>query len=98
MVNCYLSLIIVVPFINRDLIQLHYLVNESKQIISQCDNAGKPSKESEKVSREDACYNSIDETQTVNVKDGFMTYTKHFSTSDPIYLTASKMTMTSSPA
>jgi hypothetical protein len=38
--------------------------------------AGKPSKESEKVkmSGEDA----IDERQSVNVKDGFMTYTKHF--------------------
>jgi hypothetical protein len=31
------------------------------------------------MSREDACYyNSIDETQSVNVKGGFMTYTKHF--------------------
>jgi hypothetical protein len=42
--------------------------------------AGKPSKESEKakMSREDACYNIIDKTQSVNVKDGFMTYTKHF--------------------
>jgi hypothetical protein len=30
------------------------------------------------MSREDACYNRIDETQRVNVKDGFMTYTKHF--------------------
>ena len=42
--------------------------------------ADKPSKESEKakMSREDACYDRIDETQRVNVKDGFMTYTKHF--------------------
>jgi hypothetical protein len=42
--------------------------------------AGKPSKESEKakMSREDACYDIIDETQSVNVKDRFMTYTKHF--------------------
>jgi hypothetical protein len=42
--------------------------------------AGKSSKESEKakMSREDACYDSIDETQSVNVKGGFMTYTKHF--------------------
>jgi hypothetical protein len=42
--------------------------------------ADKPSKESEKakMSREDACYDKIDETQRVNVKDGFMTYTKHF--------------------
>jgi hypothetical protein len=30
------------------------------------------------MSREDACYNIIDETQRVNVKNGFMTYTKHF--------------------
>jgi hypothetical protein len=39
--------------------------------------ASKPLKESEKamMSREDACYNIIDETQSVNVKDA---YTKHF--------------------
>jgi hypothetical protein len=42
--------------------------------------AGNPSKESEKakMAREDACYDSIDETKSVKVKDGFMTYTKHF--------------------
>ena len=42
--------------------------------------ASKRSKESEeaKMSREDACYDRIDETQLVNVRDGFMTYTKHF--------------------
>jgi hypothetical protein len=31
-----------------------------------------------KMSRDDACYNTIDETQLINVKDRFMTYTKHF--------------------
>jgi hypothetical protein len=31
-----------------------------------------------KMLREDACYDRIDETQSVNVKDGFMTYTKNF--------------------
>ena len=42
--------------------------------------ASKRSKESEeaKMAREDACYDRIDETQLVNVRDGFMTYTKHF--------------------
>jgi len=51
-----------------------------------------------KMSREDACYNRIDETQLINVKGGFMAYnTKHSGTLDPIYLTASKATMTSSP-
>ena len=42
--------------------------------------AGNPSKESEKakMAREDACYDNIDETKSVKVKDGFMTYTKHF--------------------
>ena len=31
------------------------------------------------MSREDACYNRIDETQLINVRGGFMTYyTKHF--------------------
>ena len=29
------------------------------------------------MSREDACYNRIDETQLINVKGGFMTYTKY---------------------
>ena len=40
--------------------------------------ASKSSKESEKakMSREDACYDIIDETKRVNVKNGFMTYTK----------------------
>ena len=42
--------------------------------------ASKRSKESEeaKMSREDACYDRIDETQLINVRGGFMTYTKHF--------------------
>ena len=42
--------------------------------------ASKRSEESEeaKKSREDACYDRIDETQLVNVRGGFMTYTKHF--------------------
>ena len=30
------------------------------------------------MSREDACYDRIDETQLVNVRGGFMTYIKHF--------------------
>ena len=42
--------------------------------------ASKRSKESQeaKMSREDACYGRIDETQLINVRGGFMTYTKHF--------------------
>jgi hypothetical protein len=42
--------------------------------------AGNSSKESEKakMAREDACYDNIDETKSVKVKDGFMLYTKHF--------------------
>jgi len=30
------------------------------------------------MSRDDACYDRIDETQLINVRGGFMTYTKHF--------------------
>ena len=62
--------------------------------------ASKRLKESEeaKMSREDACYDRIDETQLINVRGGFMTYTKHFKYLESHYLTAFKTTMTSSPA
>ncbi len=42
--------------------------------------ASKRLKESDeaKMAREDACYDRIEETQLINVRDGFMTYTKHF--------------------
>jgi hypothetical protein len=31
-----------------------------------------------RTTREDACYDRINKTQQIEVKDGFMTYTKHF--------------------
>lgn len=42
--------------------------------------ANKQSNESKEanMTREDACYDRIDETQQIEVKDGFMTYTNYF--------------------